>query len=62
MTEDTGTNSSGLSPIVIILIAAVAVFCCICFLCVVATVWVVNSTDFYIGDWQNWYGLIQIFG
>ena len=62
MTEDTGTNSSGLSPIAIILIVAVVVFCCICFLCVAATAWVFNNADLSIADWQNWYGLIQIVG
>ncbi len=62
MTEDTGTNSSGLSPIVIILIVVVVAFGCLCFLCSAAAVWIFRNADFSIGDWQNWYGLIQIFG
>lgn len=61
MSEDANKNSSGLTPVLIIVIVAAVVFCCFCFLCAIAGVWIVDSTDFYIGDWENWSGLVQLF-
>jgi hypothetical protein len=62
MSEDANTNSSGLSPVLIIVIVVAVVFCCFCFLCAAVTLLIVNSADFYIGDWENWSGLVQLYG
>ncbi len=62
MPEDANKNSSGLSPVLIIVIIAVVVFCCFCFVCAAATALIYDNADFYIGDWENWSGLVQLYG
>jgi len=60
MSEGAKTNSSGLTPVLIIVIVVAVVFCCFCFLCAAAATLIFNNADFYIGDWENWSGLVQV--